>query len=68
MTQGQFIPGKLFYNLLKCKKDWLFRFVFNSKVDRTNNSSEKDLRPLMIAKTSDDSRLNSSANKYTFCT
>ena len=35
-------------NLLKRKKEWLFRFVIDPEVEPTNNRAERALRPAVI--------------------
>ncbi len=35
-------------NLLKRKKEWLFRFVVDPEVEPTNNRAERALRPSVI--------------------
>ena len=52
-------------NLLKRRKEWLFRFVVDPEVDSTNNRAERALRPAVIyRKTSGGSRSNHGANAY----
>ena len=53
-------------NLLKRKKEWLFRFVIDPEVDPTNNRAERALRPSVIyRKVSGGSRSERGAEIYT---
>ena len=53
-------------NLLKRKKEWLFRFVIDPKVEATNNRAERALRPSVIyRKVSGGSRSERGAEIYT---
>ena len=53
-------------NLLKRKKEWLFRFVIDPDVEATNNRAERALRPSVIyRKVSGGSRSERGAEIYT---
>ncbi len=53
-------------NLLKRKKEWLFRFVIDPDVEATNNRAERALRPSVIyRKISGGSRSEKGAGIYT---
>ncbi len=56
---------KFVENLLKRRKEWLFRFVIDPEVEPTNNRAERALRPVVIyRKTSGGSRSDRGANTY----
>ena len=40
--------GKFVDNLLRRRRDWLFRFVVDPEVESTNNRAERALRPSVI--------------------
>jgi transposase len=53
-------------NLLKRKKEWIFRFVMDPEVEATNNRAERALRPSVIyRKISGGSRSERGAEIYT---
>jgi hypothetical protein len=53
-------------NLLKRKKEWIFRFVIDPDVEPTNNRAERALRPSVIyRKISGGSRSEKGAEIYT---
>ncbi|SIM83957.1 IS66 family transposase [Cuniculiplasma divulgatum] len=57
---------KFVKNLLKRKKEWLFRFVIDPDVEATNNRAERALRPSVIyRKISGGSRSDRGADIYT---
>ncbi len=58
--------SKFVKNLLKRKKEWLFRFVMDPEVEPTNNRAERALRPSVIyRKVSGGSRSEKGAEMYT---
>jgi transposase len=60
MRSGRFVD-----NLLKRKKEWLFRFVMDPEVEPTNNRAERALRPSVIyRKVSGGSRSERGAEIY----
>ncbi|MGC8506322.1 MAG: IS66 family transposase, partial [Thermoplasmata archaeon] len=58
--------SKFVKNLLKRKKEWLFRFVIDPEIEPTNNRAERALRPSVIyRKISGGSRSERGAEIYT---
>ena len=56
---------KFIENLLRRRKDWLFRFVVVPEVESTNNRAERALRPSVIyRKVSGGSRSDRGAEAY----
>ena len=57
--------GKFVDNLLRRRRDWLFRFVVDPEVESTNNRAERALRPSVIyRKASGGSRSDRGAEAY----
>ena len=57
--------GKFVDNLLRRRRDWLFRFVVDPEVESTNNRAERALRPAVIyRKVTGGSRSDRGAEAY----